>query len=424
MNSKSYFVLLLVSAVLLVGLVARNGNVLLLAIPFLVYLAIGILECPVEVTLRARREIDKAQAMADEPIGIRVMVENQGKALANVELIDPIPEGMAVRDGKAQERAAWPSGAVQHLDYTVSARRGLYQWKTVHVTASDPCGLFELKRDISAPGEIPVRPASLRLHGVRLQPRSTLHAPGPIAARLAGAGTDFWEVREYRPGDTLRRLNWRLSGRHPHRLFTNEYEGEEIADFGLILDARRLTRAHDVEEALFESSVRAASSLAESFLKSGNRIALLVFGEVTTYLYPGYGKRQLSRVRHELARAALGPNLSLRYLEYFPTRLFPSRSVIVVFSETDPRDLETYARLRAYGYDVVLISPDPVEYMRQTLPSTEVNGLAIRAARVERAVHLKRLLKMGIGVVDWPVSEPLDTLLQRSVTYTIHRRGL
>lgn len=424
MNSKSYFVLLLVCAILVFGLVARNGNVLLLAIPFLVYLTMGMLECPVEMTLHARREIDKAQAMADQPIGIRVVVENKGTALTNVEVMDPLPEGMTVRDGKVQQRAAWPPGAVQQLEYTAAARRGLYQWKSIHVTASDPCGLFELRGEISAPGEIPVRPASLRLHGVRLQPRSTLHAPGPIAARLAGAGTDFWGVREYRPGDTLRRLNWRLAGRYPRRLFTNEYEGEEIADFGLILDARRLTRADHVEEALFESSVSAASSLSESFLKSGNRVALLVFGEVTTYLYPGYGKRQLSLVRRELARAALGPNLSLRYLEYFPSRLFPSRSVIVVFSETDPRDLETYARLRAYGYDVVLISPDPVEYMSQSLPSTEFNDLALRAARVERAVQLKRLLKMGVGVVDWPVSEPLDTLLQRSVTYMIHRRDL
>jgi uncharacterized protein (DUF58 family) len=424
MNNKSSFVVLLICGILLSGLLARNGQVLLLAVPFAVYLIIGILQCPTSMNIRAERTIDKKEVAAREAIHGRIVVENQGKPLANLRLADALPHSMSILDGHAEQRLALPGGEATELQYVVGAARGVYEWNSIHASASDPFGLFELQAEIPAHAEIHVRPEPMRLHPVPIKPRSTLHAPGPTAARLAGAGTDFWSIREYRAGDPLRRLNWRLSGRYPRQMFTNEYEGEEIADFGLILDARRLTNAHHAEEALFEASTRAAASLAETFIKQGNRVALLVFGENTSYLFPGYGKRQLNLVRRELAGATLGRSFSLKYLEYFPARVFPIRSVILVFSALDPRDGETYARLRALGYDVLLISPDPIDYIGRTLPDSEVNGLAVRAARLERIVQLKGLLKMGVGVIDWQVNQPLDNLLQSTARYITHRRNM
>ena len=179
-----------------------------------------------------------------------------------------------------------------------------------------------------------------------------------------------------------------------------------------------------MEEALFEHSVSAAASLAENLLKRGNRVALLIFGEVIATLFPGYGKRQLNAVLRNLARAKLGENLPLSHLEYFPVRLFPSHSQIVMLSAVDSRDLETYARLRAFGYDVLLISPNPVDYAAQMLPRNENNSLAIRAARLERAIQQKRLLNMGIRVIDWQISHPLDAIIQASIRYVSQRRNI
>jgi len=51
---------------------------------------------------------------------------------------------------------------------------------------------------------------------------------GSIPARLGGSGTDFFGVREYHPGDSLRSLDWRLTARHPRQFFTKEFEQEEM----------------------------------------------------------------------------------------------------------------------------------------------------------------------------------------------------
>jgi uncharacterized protein (DUF58 family) len=422
MNSKSSFVVLIIGSVLLFALLTRNGSVLVLALPFIVYLIIGLLGSPVELSIQVQRSTDKAEAVAGEPVKTQIVVENHGKALANLHLADAVPGGVNILEGQAKQTLALAAGENTTVEYVGTATRGLYTWHEIHATASDPFRLFEARRTIPAFAEVRVRPAPLKLEGVPIRPKETLHAPGPTAARLAGAGTDFWSVREYRVGDPLRRLNWRLAGRYPKRLFTNEYEGEEIADLGFIVDARRLTRAHEMENALFESSVAAATSLSEMFLNKGDRVALLIFGETTTSLFPGSGKKQLSLVTRHLARAKQGPNLSFRYLEYFPARLFPRRSILLAFSALDARDVETYARLRAFGYDILLISPNPVDYMGRKLPANEVNALAYRAARLERILLLKRLVKMGVGVIDWHVSQPLDIVLQRTARYMAYRR--
>lgn len=424
MNNKLLLLILIVCALLLSALIARNGKLLLLAMPFLVYLIIGLIQAPSEVTLLAERTIDKPNAIAEEPIEQSILIKDQGNALRNLYISDTLFPSMTVLDGRSDHRLSLPAGGSAKLNYVFKAARGIYSWKMIHASASDPFGLFELVCDIPASGEVCVRPAPIQIRRIPLKPNFTLHAAGPISARRGGSGTDFWGIREYRTGDSLRRLNWRLAARHPRRLFTNEYEREEIADFGLILDARRLTHADEMEEALFEYSVSAAASLSEHYLRNGNRVALLTFGESITSVFPGYGKKQLNSLLRNLAGARLGANLPFGYLEYFPARLFPSRSLIVIFSPVDFRDLETYARLRALGYDVLLISPDPVDYAAGSLPLTEINALAIRAARLERVIQLKRLLKLGVKVINWQINNPLEIVVHKTARYFLHRRNI
>ncbi len=424
MNSKSTFVVLVTWIIFLAAVLTRNGDLLSLAVPFIVFLIVGVSRCPDRLELRAKRSISTGQVGAEQPFRVQVEVENEGRLLTNLVLSDSVWPGMTVDKGTTDQRTVLAPGQRAQLEYVGHGTRGLYRWNTVSATAGDPCGLFEVTSQIPALGEVRVRPAAMKLRGVVIKPRSTLHAPGPMRARLPGSGTDFWEVRDYRPGDPLRRLNWRLAGRYPRRLFTNEYEGEEVADYGFILDARRLTNAPDVDEALFEASLSATASLSETFLKYGNRVALLVFGEAPVYLFPGYGKRQLNLVLQSLSQAKLSRNLPARYLESFPAQLFPSRSVLFVLSVVGAGDLDTYRRFRSYGYEVLLVSPDPVEYANRKLQRTALNDLAVRAARLERVALLNAIMRIGISVIDWQLGQPLDVLLRRTAREISNRRNI
>jgi hypothetical protein len=73
---------------------------------------------------------------------------------------------------------------------------------------------------------------------------------------------------------------------------------------------------------------------------------------------------------------------------------------------------------------VLLISPDLVDFAARGLPQTETNTLASRMARVERVIQLKRLLKLGVKVIDWQVSQPLEPLVRGLATQMTHTRNI
>jgi uncharacterized protein (DUF58 family) len=228
---------------------------------------------------------------------------------------------------------------------------------------------------------------------------------------------NFFGVREYQLGDPLRWINWRVTARHAESLFTNEFEQERIADVGLILDARQQSDVLSPDGALFEHAVRATASLADVFLNAGNRVGLLIYGSGMERAFPGYGKVQRDRILRALARSKTGFNYALESLEYLPTRFFPARSQLVVISSLDPDDLPVLVRLRAHGYQVMVISPDPIDFEAKSadLGRRGTFELATRIARAERRLLLRELQRVGIQIVDWQVTQPLDQVIRVSL---------
>jgi uncharacterized protein (DUF58 family) len=278
--------------------------------------------------------------------------------------------------------------------------------------------LIETELQLPASAMIQVRPQIKKFKSIQLRPRSTLHSPGSIPARLGGRGTDFFGVREYHPGDPLRWLDWRLTARHPRKFFTKEFEQEEIAEIGLILDARQSSELQIGAESLFEKCVGASGSLAEMFLHQGHRVSLLVFGETMSNVFPGYGKMQLQRVMSCLARARVGAGSSRMSanLNFLPIRMFPSHALVIVISPLSSGDRALFQRLRAYGYQALLICPDTLDFATPILEQDLSGQLALRATRLARHLQLREIAQLQIPVIDWRVSQPLFPLVRNALT--------
>lgn len=409
MSNKSRLLFILIYCLFAAALIVRKGELLLLATPLLVYLIIGALEAPGKISLQPSRQLEKLDSVPNGEVIVRLVVENQGDPIASLSILDDIQPSIEVIQGHSQVECALGSGAQKELKYKIRSGKSLISWHSATFVAGDSLGLFTKKIELTVPGEIFIRPQPLSIKRGLFRPRSTLQIPGLHPARKAGAGIDFWAVRDYETGDSLRRINWKLSGKYPGRLFTNEFEKEEIADIGFIVDARKLTR--DADNALFQTSAQAAASLAESFIEAGNRVAMLIVGRPISSIFPGCGKRHLVNLQRTLAATEPGGNIKLSSLENFSIRLFPPRSMIVIFSPAFHRDLHTYSRLLAHGYQVVLISPDPIESSASRHVGFSLSDYAIRAAKAERAIQFRQLMKLGVTVIDWPVHRPLSAVL-------------
>jgi uncharacterized protein (DUF58 family) len=209
----------------------------------------------------------------------------------------------------------------------------------------------------------------------------------------------------------MRWINNRASARFPGSLYVNEFEQERVADIGIILDARRGSDVQGNRHTLFEYSVQAAVALADALIGQGNRVGLLIYGHAIEWTFPGYGKIQREKVVRALAQARTGDRAALASLADIPTRLFPARSQIILISPLQPGDATPILHMRAHGYDVLVISPDPVAFEANVFGPDA--ALAIRIARVERQALLQRLYLAGVRVIDWNVETPLAQALAR-----------
>lgn len=428
MNGKLVILFVITGALLVVALLSLNGEVAWLVVPFLAYLGLGILRAPAAelIRLQATRTVEQIEEAGKRRVQVTVIVRNLGAStLEHVCLVDQKqPGSWQMVQGQLHVRQALLPGEEGVLTYSFQTYRGQFAWQTIHAVVCDPLGVVETHLDIPAEATAQVYPEMTRFHALPLRPQRTLHMSGSIPARLGGSGTDFWGIREYQPGDPLRRIDWRHVARHPGQRFTREYEQEEIAEIGLILDARQGTDLRVGEDSLFEHSVSAAASLAEVFLRQGNRVSLLVYGEPVISVYPGYGKGQLSQIMNTLTRVTTEAGGSLGGLQYLPVRMFSIRSIILMISPLVAGDWRLFPRLRAYGYQALLVSPDPVDFIQRTIPEDIPSQLAIRLTKVERKLEIQRISRLWVPVIDWKVSQPLPPLVRGALTYSHlqHRR--
>jgi uncharacterized protein (DUF58 family) len=186
---------------------------------------------------------------------------------------------------------------------------------------------------------------------------------------------------------------------------------ERTADVGIILDARQASNIISGGDSLFEHAAFAAASLASMFLKGGNRVGLLTYGFGLEWVFPGYGKKQQDSILRSLARAETGHNYSLETLSNLPVRFFSAHSQIVMVSPLWQADTPTLLRMRALGYELLLISPDPIAFELANTPGVSDQDPAVRIAQIERRIVLKKLNRAGIQVLNWDVTRPLKQTL-------------
>jgi uncharacterized protein (DUF58 family) len=423
--SRSFFLGLIAYSLILVGIVTVHGELIALALPFVVYLVAGFLRAPAEVKLEAVRHLSSERVSPLADVLVTVTVTNHGSDLEEVLLTDDVPPELKIILPEEEPRFT-PSRHLVRLakdasftfTYTVQGSRGGYGFEKVSADVNDSLAVTSQKVQLEAKGMLFVFPPVTRLRHVAIRPRRTRVYAGSIPARVGGSGTEFFGVREYQPGDPPRVINWRASARNVESdvLYSNEYQQERVADVGIVLDGRLRTNSFPHGHSLFEYSVQAAAALSDALLSQGNRVGLLLYGSYLHWTLSGYGKVQRERILYTLAHARAGGSEVFSDLEHLPTRLFPPESQIILISPLVEDDIAPLVQLRAQGYQLMAICPNPVKFELSYLPKTKNTDLAGRVIRLERMLLLQKVQHAGIQVLDWDVDEPFDQVVKRKLS--------
>ncbi len=144
-----------------------------------------------------------------------------------------------------------------------AARRGEYEMDKVVLRGGDPAGLFTRQRTFRLPQMLLVQPEIMNVVYLPLQlrHRSRMSVTGsPIGT--SGMGQDFYGIREYKPTDGIRFIDWKATARQS-KLMVREFEENAIHQVSVFLDTdgRHQSKAGDPNN--FELLVNVAASLVD-----------------------------------------------------------------------------------------------------------------------------------------------------------------
>ncbi len=159
--------------------------------------------------------------------------------------------------------------------------RGRHVIGPTWIRARDPLGLFEGEFTYSRTDDVIVYPRLRSLHG------------DAWLGEFLGRTDDrdrFDTVREYRPGDPLRDVNWKASAKYQGDLMVTQFTGDRPVE--------RVMIAVEAPEATIEAAAEAAASLAVHLLDVGLEVGIRTR---TRHEQPARGTRQQRQILGALA---------------------------------------------------------------------------------------------------------------------------
>ncbi|HET6316660.1 MAG TPA: DUF58 domain-containing protein [Chloroflexota bacterium] len=172
--------------------------------------------------------------------------------------------------------------------------------------------------------------------------RPLAHRPnGDERTRLAGPGIEFAHVREYQPGDDVRRIDWQLTARSD-RAYVRESHDERGLDIWLIVDVSPSIDWGTAQGLKRDVAVELSAVAGQLLGHRGNRVGLLMFAEQTLGIVPpmpglAHLERIVGRLRDEPPRPERGQTDLSAVLATLP-RLTRRPSMIVLISDFLVRD--------------------------------------------------------------------------------------
>jgi len=220
-------------------------------------------------------------------IGLRV--RGTTRRAQKLRLHDLHPGGWAVRG--MPRTLLLPAGGDVRLEYAVTPdARGQFAFDGCHVQLHSPWRCWSVRRVLGAASTVRVYPnfaALVELAGLSVELAS--RSVGARLQRRRGEGTEFQELRDYRVGDSLRKIDWKATARSS-RLISREYRDERNQQVVLMLDCGRRLLAQDDRRVHFDHVLNASLALASIALRQGDAVGLLACtGQQQRWLPPQQG---------------------------------------------------------------------------------------------------------------------------------------
>lgn len=286
----------------------------------------------------------------------------------------------------------WGRSRIGRVSMDVTAAHGLLR-TTVTGDEVAPLATFPLRAEFSATDLLPAAPGIVGAH----------------RSRRIGEGVDPAGVRPFVAGDRLRRINWPVSLRTGDLHVTATYSDRDT-EVVLVLDTAFEVGAGagPGTASNLDVAVRATASIAEHYLRHGDRVAVLDLGRAGRPIRPRTGQAHLFRIMDVLLDVRSAPVSELAASRAMAR--ISSRALVIVLSPLLSAEAAVEAAgLSRAGRSVLVVDTLPADVvLPERGPWLE---LAWRVQLAERNGLVGALADHGVPVVPWLGSGSLDQVL-------------
>jgi uncharacterized protein (DUF58 family) len=285
--------------------------------------------------LAVQREVMEV-AWDGQPVSVKLHIRNRSNLPKYfLQAQDTLPGEARFAEGDGVIPLALPAGGTQEAEYrVVFSRRGRYFIGPLSFHATDPLGMFFFSHQLREQTEILVLPTPVPLPPLDSLRGALYTTAGVHSAPVRGDSVEFLGIREYVPGDPLRRVDWKHSARYGD-LFVRDFERFTQTEVCVVLD-RSSVMQHAPNS--FEMMVKAASGALHAAYASGLPFQL-VTGVAETDSRPAqWSSEQLYGYLYALAEVA--PQSDFQWLHVVAkvvAEVPPGTLLVLITAMTDMR---------------------------------------------------------------------------------------
>ena len=220
-----------------------------------------------------------------------------------------------------------------YIARTWLTQRGAFPLGPTKLSARDPLGLFRSEKSFPAESELIVLPLLVNVTHFPAPP-GLLPGGKVVRQKSLGITPHAAGIREYAPGDALRRIHWATSARR-QQLMVKEFDQDPQSSVWIFLDAQSAPQVSiqdyiplehwdnwmlgskpefDLPPFTFEYAVTSAASLTNYFIKMRRAVGLIVAGQKNIVIPADRSIRQEEKILETLAFVKCEGNLPLEEL--------------------------------------------------------------------------------------------------------------
>lgn len=153
-------------------------------------------------------------------------------------------------------------------------RRGYISLSGYSIYRLEPLGLFKKELFFPDAEKILVLPKMFPVVQAEMDGSRKYHQGGVSGATSCGDSGEFVSLREYRPGDPVKHIDWKATAKSGETI-VRQYQDEYFSRYGILLDTFNTSAINEV----FEDAVSIAASIIVQQDRANNLIELLFAGD-------------------------------------------------------------------------------------------------------------------------------------------------